>query len=428
MKGRLFWKILFGFWLTFLLIIVSLWLLAAALQLRPVPPESWLTDRVARPVVTELADALEIGGKAAFDKARLHLPADDRSRTSAVPLGPILRGQFVERPAVSPTGEHYRVLYRYDASSPGQSGDRLGVPFPVVLFGVLGGFVFSFVLAWYVTKPMKLLRDGFGRMAAGDLNVRLSGRLGRRRDEVADLAIAFDIMADRLEQLLTARDRLLHDVSHELRSPLSRLQLAIGLLRQDSARYESALERIEREASLLEKIVHELLTLARAESGGRLSEDYFDPIGVIENVLGDAQYEAQTKNVRVVLQAPDTPEEKRPSVCGSPELFRRAIENIVRNALRFSLPNGDLMVTVGLDVRSQMYKIDVADEGPGAQSADFETLFDPFVQGDMTGYGLGLAITKRAIVAHGGSITARNRSTGGFVVEITVPCRSTTTS
>jgi two-component system OmpR family sensor kinase len=229
-------------------------------------------------------------------------------------------------------------------------------------------------------------------------------------------------MAVRLRQLITARDRLLNDVSHELRSPLTRLQLAIGLARQDPARTEDSLDRIDREARRLDAMVHELLALARVESGAADEvNEYFDPLAVVESVVSDAQFEAQMGSRSITVAMPGLEEQRRPSVRGSAELVRRAIENVVRNALRFSPTGGTVEVVVDIDQDPLRYRFAVADEGAGADAAALGKLFDPFVRGDPEGIGLGLAIAKRAILAHGGEIFARNRAEGGFVVEIQIP-------
>ena len=229
-------------------------------------------------------------------------------------------------------------------------------------------------------------------------------------------------MTARLEQLLAARERLLHDVSHELRSPLTRLQLAIGLARQDPRKMELSLDRIERESVKLEAMVQELLALARAESDVvEGSAEYFDPVAVIESVVADARFEAQAQSRSVVLSLPAIDEDRRPSVRGSGELIRRAIENVVRNALRFSPAGGTVRVTVEVLPSPLRYRCAVLDQGAGVELAVLPHLFEPFVRADEGGVGLGLAIAKRAITAHGGAISARNHPEGGFLVEIELP-------
>ena len=135
--------------------------------------------------------------------------------------------------------------------------------------GGLGGLLFSILFAWHLTRPMNALRRSFDRVARGDLGVRLWPALRWRRDELTEVAKEFDLMVERLQQLVEGREQLLHDVSHELRSPLARLQAAIGLMRQDPSRLEASIERIERETGRVDELVGQLLTLARLEAGSR---------------------------------------------------------------------------------------------------------------------------------------------------------------
>ena len=421
MKARLFWKILLGFWLTLFCIIEGLWLVFVFARGNPTP-EQWVARRVSPPLLAVLAHDVSTDGLGAYQKAVSMLPPDDRGQIAIEPVGGSRsadRTVAASRLARAPDGRIYRLSYGYPATK-NRSGP-FNIPWPILVAGAVAGFAFSFILAWYLTRPIKLLRNGFDRLAQGDLNVRLRDRVGRRRDEIADLALDFDTMAHRLEQLVTARDRLLHDVSHELRSPLSRLQLAIGLARQDPARLDRSLDRIEQEAGKLETMVRELLVLARAESGAAQSEEYFDPIAALQSLLADADFEARANDIVFSTRLGDIAEEGRPAIRGSAELFRRALENIIRNALRFAPRGTTVTFAAALAATGEAYEFTVSDEGPGAQDLDVSTLFDPFVSADRTGFGLGLAIAKRAIVAHGGKIEAGNLDGNGFRVVITLP-------
>ncbi|WP_157219464.1 ATP-binding protein [Flavisphingomonas formosensis] len=421
MTGRLFWKILLGFWLTFFCMIEGLWLLFVLERGSP-SPDKWIAERVSASIFALLAEDVARGGPAAFAAARARLPAVDRDPIALVPAGRAAAAPpgsgLLARDVRGPDSRAWRITYRYAETD---HGGPLHIPPPILIAGGTAGFFFSLILAWYLARPIKLLRNGFDRLAQGDLAVRLQGEVGRRRDEIADLARDFDAMAIRLQQLVTARDRLLHDVSHELRSPLARLQLAIGLARQDESRLERSLGRIEQEAIRLEAMVRELLVLARVESGADPGEDYFDPIAVIEELAGDAAFEAQACGIAFAATLPALPEDARPSLRGSAALFRRAIENIVRNALRFAPPASQVTLAAALDAAGGTYRITVSDQGPGVATADLGTLFDPFVRGDPSGIGLGLAIARRAVVAHGGTIEAGNLAEGGFRVVVMVP-------
>lgn len=171
-------------------------------------------------------------------------------------------------------------------------------------------------------------------------------------------------------------------------------------------------------------MVDELLALARAESGVSDDGEYFDPIALTDGIISDARFEAQAAGVHIRILAPALEEHLRPSIQGSARLVRRALENVVRNALRFSPAGGTVEMRIEIDHAPLRYRFIIADEGPGADSGAIDTLFDPFVRGDAAGTGLGLAIAKRAVLAHGGSIDAHNRKGGGFLVEIGIPAVS----
>jgi two-component system OmpR family sensor kinase len=418
MKGGLFLKILLGFWLTLYCIIVGLWLVFVVGRESP-SPEEWVSRRVAPAILSQLAREVARGGPAAFEAARRDLPPEDARQIAIHAMGPHERNwdKSLDRAVTAPDGRHYLLTYRVPVVT--RRGVPLNIPQPILIVAAIAGLTFSIILAWYLTRPINLIRKGFDQLAQGKLDVRLQPLIGRRRDEIASLARDFDMMAARLAQLVTTRDRLLHDVSHELRSPLSRMQLAIGLTRQDPAQFESSMDRIEREMVRLDALVRELLVLARAESGLGASEEYFDPIAMLEFVVEDARFEAEGSNVTVTLTVPAIPEEKRPTLRGSTELFRRALENIIRNALRFA-PRGSTIL-VKAELLAVAYVFTVRDEGPGVTHVDLETLFDPFIKADQAGFGLGLAIAKRAVAAHGGTIKAANREGGGFEVVISVP-------
>lgn len=419
MKGGLFWKILIGFWLTFSGMMIALWLLVMVGQGHS--PEEWISRRVAPALLSQLQREVAARGPTGFAAARRALPAEDARQITIheLPAGPRTWDTNLGREAVAPGGRHY--LLTYNVPRVGRREGPLDVPQPVLLIAAIAGMMFSVALAWNLTRPINLLRDGFDQLAHGNLHVRLQPLMGRRHDEISSLARDFDIMAARLAQLVTTRDRLLHDVSHELRSPLSRMQLAVGLARQDPAQFETSMERIEREMERLDSLIRELLALARAEGGSALAEEYFDPVALVEFVVEDARFEAENVSVAVTLKTPGVSEDERPSLRGSAELFRRAVDNIIRNALRFA-PHGSVIeVSVELDTDRAGYTIYVRDEGPGVAGIELDTLFEPFIKADQLGFGLGLSIAKRAIIAHGGSIEARNRPGRGFEISLIAP-------
>ena len=322
-----------------------------------------------------------------------------------------------------------------DEREPGLKGDRRfkgeggsrfdggGPPLPWVhlLAGVLASLAFSAGLAWYVVKPIGHLRQAFRAVAAGALHTRVRARMGRRRDEFSDLGHDFDSMTGQLEALISAQRRLLHDISHELRSPLARLQAAIGLVRQNPKQLEAMLERLEREITRLDELVDEVLTLARLDSGlpGAASQT-FDLLALLDDVMADAQFEAEAVNKCVTYRS-----EGEALLTGRADLLVRAVENVVRNAIRYT-PEGECVEVQGCsDSARQQVRITVCDRGPGVAEDELETIFQPFYRSpgspSGSGYGLGLAIARRAIEAHGGQILAGNRVEGGLRVEIILP-------
>jgi two-component system OmpR family sensor kinase len=292
----------------------------------------------------------------------------------------------------------------------------------VAIGSLIGISIFSLALTFYLITPIGRIRAAFGRVAAGDLKVRLGPQWLRRRDEIADLAADFDKMAARLEELVTSRDRLLADISHELRSPLARLHLAIDLARQSPDKTAQSLQRIRQEADRLDEMVGELLALSKLEHGMKLSSEYFFISEITGTVVEDARYEAQEKGVVIEFVASPLHWGREALVVGSGKLISRAIENIVRNALRFSR-RGET-ITIEMQSNAAGTTLSIRDEGPGVRDQQLDSLFEPFVQAnpvDGQGYGLGLAIARRAVMAHGGTIKAARGSSTGLTVTLWLP-------
>jgi len=237
----------------------------------------------------------------------------------------------------------------------------------------------------------------------------------------------FDAMAERLETLLKAQSRLLNDISHELRSPLARLSVALGLVRQ-RANPESAdmLDRIELEASRLNELIGRILTLARLEDGEQLVPQTpvrFDEI--LESVTEDAEFEAQERHCHVRTSVAEGDWQVR----GNASLLHSAVENVVRNAIRYTQEGTSVDIEMTSQARSggSDAVLRVSDSGPGVPKDALEKMFEPFyrlddARGRQTGgVGLGLAITERAVRFHGGKVSAFNRTAGGLTVEIRLP-------
>jgi two-component system sensor histidine kinase CpxA len=283
------------------------------------------------------------------------------------------------------------------------------------------------LLAWYLTKPIIRLRAATRQLAAGDLTARSGAPASKRRDEVAGLVRDFDAMAERLEMLVKAQSRLLNDISHELRSPLARLNVALGLARQ-RAGVESAdmLDRIELEASRLNELIGRILTLARLEDGEQRVPRTPVPLGeLVANVAEDAEFEAQERHCHVHTTIPAG----EWGVRGNDSLLHSAVENVVRNAIRYTAEGSSVEIVLAREERSSGAEavLRVSDLGPGVPEDSLGKLFEPFyrlddARGRLTGgVGLGLAITERAVRFHGGKVSAFNRAEGGLMVEIRLP-------
>jgi two-component system sensor histidine kinase CpxA len=292
---------------------------------------------------------------------------------------------------------------------------------------VLGGLG-CYLLARYITAPVTRLRQATRRLAEGDLSARVGSEGRRRRDELADLGRDFDRMAARIEALVSAQQRLIVDISHELRSPLARMNVALGLLRQRSGdNAQGMIARLETEADRLNRLIGDLLTLSRAEAGDLAPDS--GPVDLGELAAGiaeDAHFEAAARRCEVRLARRD-----RVMVTGVPALLRSAIENVVRNAVRHT-PEGTA-VEIAIERRAGKGApeavVEVCDHGPGLPEDQLERIFEPFYRAedarerDSGGTGLGLAIARRAVLQHGGSIGAAKAAGGGLVVTIRLPAR-----
>lgn len=298
--------------------------------------------------------------------------------------------------------------------------------FPVlpILMGALASFMFAAILAWYFSKPIKQLHRAFASAADGDLDVRVGNSMGMRRDELADLGNAFDIMATRLGSLLQSQTRLLHQVSHELRSPLARLQIAVGLARQQPEKLESSLTRIERESVRIDELVGELLTLSRLESGViKLDKEPVNLGELLTNILADARFEGEAKQIKIKYVSQNESSIAQVIVSGQQDLLHRAIDNVVRNALKYSASHS--YVTVEANVENEFLNITVSDQGAGVAENELSMIFEAFYRGSNTsqtdGHGVGLAISRQIIEAHGGIVTASNQVSSGLSVSIHLP-------
>lgn len=294
------------------------------------------------------------------------------------------------------------------------------IPFLPIGVGVIASLVFAALLARHFAKPITHLRYAFDALAKGDLNVRLKEKMGNRRDELADLGRDFDRTAQQLQSLIESRENLLHDVSHELRSPLARIQLALDLAHQQPEKYAAFLARIELETAKMNELIGELLNLARIENHmSDSSTEFADINSLLTEAVENARFEAERKH----LTFDYVPLLEQANVNGRAELLQRAIENVVRNAIKYSPTAGNVSVCVRRNV--QTWELEVNDNGPGVPDERLNDIFLPFTRLEHTarkeGHGLGLAIAKRIVIAHRGSIEAHNRAEGGLTVSIKLP-------
>jgi len=328
------------------------------------------------------------------------------------PLGRITWGRIVD----GPSGKRYVFVTRL--RQPYQP--RRLTPVQVITAIGIAGLI-AYLLALYLTSPLKKLRSTVQAFAQGNLEVRVSPALGKRRDEVTDLGRDFDHMAERISILIDSQKRLLADISHELRSPLARLSVALELARKNSpAGASGPLNRIEREAERLNELVGQLLALTRLESGAeRVPAEIVLLEELVQQIIDDANFEAKPLDKEVKIVQLD-----KCRVNGSVELLRSAIENVVRNAIRYTAEG--TAVEVGLYWKLETAELTVRDHGPGVPEAELEHIFEPFYRVSEArdrasgGAGLGLSIADRTVKLHGGTIQARNVE-GGLLVIIRLP-------
>lgn len=310
----------------------------------------------------------------------------------------------------------------------------------ILLSVVLVGGGVCYALARYLTNPLRRLRTATRKLADGDLAARVGAAVARRRDEIGGLGRDFDFMAERLEALLAAQQRLLRDISHELRSPLARLNVALDIARRHAGanvQTGDALDRIERESGRLNELIGQLLLLARLESGAPDGQKIaVDLAQMLQEIAADADFEARGRNCRVRVAACE------PCMThGLPHMLRSAVENVVRNAVRYTAEPSDVELALRRNaaVRPEAPELPhaaeldgwavltVRDHGPGVPETALSDIFRPFYRLDDArdrqtgGTGLGLAITARAVEAHGGQVRAANAPGGGLQVEIRLP-------
>ncbi|HMS11416.1 MAG TPA: ATP-binding protein, partial [Pyrinomonadaceae bacterium] len=291
-------------------------------------------------------------------------------------------------------GTEYTLIIRWTRPQPVQVFGETRLRYARWIGLLITALIVCYLLALYLTSPIRKLREAAQRLADGELDTRVADRVGRRGDELSGLARDFDLMAERIESLINSQKTLSRDISHELRSPLARLNVALEIAKK-KANNEThpSLERIETESNRLNEMIGRLLTLSRLETG----TDDFErtPVNLrklVEQVAADAQFEAAAKGRSVkVLKLDEC------NLHGSESLLRSAVENVLRNALKYTHP--ETTVEVELEAKNGNASIVVRDHGGGVPEEQLKNLFRPFYRVSEArdrgsgGTGLGLAIT-----------------------------------
>jgi len=328
------------------------------------------------------------------------------------------------RPITFANGKSYALVVRWDR------------PRPVAIFGesqlrylrlaglLITALLVCYALAKYLSSPIGKIRQATQQLAEGNLTTRVADRIGRRHDELAKLARDFDLMAERIESLVTSQQRLLRDISHELRSPLARMNVALGIGKQKALPEVGQLfERIESEADRLNVMIGRLLTLSKLESGALdYEKEPVDLVEIVASVVDDADFEARPLGKNVNMRGDGSC-----IVDGNEPLLRSAVENVLRNAVRYTKEGST--VDVAVEHKDEKVTVSIEDHGGGVPEDELNNLFKPFYrigearERSTGGIGLGLAIADRAIAAHEGSISARN-TRDGLKVVIGLRCAS----
>jgi two-component system sensor histidine kinase CpxA len=289
------------------------------------------------------------------------------------------------------------------------------------VFALLTSGLVSYALASAFSNPVRKLRDATVALAEGNLDVRVTESIGKRRDELGMLGRDFDSMAAKLQRAAEQQTELSRNISHELRSPLARMRVAVELARRKSGELPE-FERLDDEAERLDSLIGQILSYTKLEADREQNRKKVDLLDVINEVVENVNFESKEERVSVTAEVGDNF-----VISGYRGALISATENIVRNAVRHDPSESG--VEIGLSVGNQTVTIDVIDGGPGVAEEDLPHLFEPFFRTRISaetdgngGTGLGLAIARRAIVElHGGSLAARNRPEGGLIVSISLP-------
>lgn len=447
----LYWKIFLSFWLaTILIIITTAWVTSEISRKSSIPAhERVFMDSYANAAVATfesgqhaalkkwlnqigmsrkmtlylLSSTGEIIGNQAppvvVKQISAHL-VDEELDDGVIKFGDIV----VSHEILSTSGHAYRLV----AVSEKPLAHFVEIPWAgltirLVIAIIISGLI-CYLLSIYLTQPLRSLRMAAKSIARGQLNTRVGRFKGHHRDEIAELSGEFDRMAEQLEELMNSKERLLQDISHELRSPLARLQIAIELGRKKAGDLaETQFSRMEVECLRLNTLIGEILEFARLDKSiTQLHRTVVNLPEMLAQIIDDANFELRDTQPGVFLH-----EKQNCQLYLDDRLIHRAIENIIRNALRYSAPNPKIDVSISYNNDHSQIWIDIADNGPGVPEEQLEKIFNPFYRVDTSrekktgGYGLGLSIAQQAIKLHNGNISAINRKEGGLLVRISLP-------
>ncbi len=330
-------------------------------------------------------------------------------------------------PIVSQQGNHYLAItdlppIKRTAVHAISTPQNLGLRLLTVI--VIGGLITAWI-TWYLTRPVNKLRRATQEWSTGNLSARIGTNLGTRQDEIAALGRDLDHMAERLQNLMQNQQQLLSDISHELRTPLARLQIALGLARQrTNGMAEAELDRIEREAERLNDMIGQILSVVRLEAATQVeNKEETDVVDLLNAITNNAQFENSSTQKTASIQIANA----IPKIQANSQLIYSALENVIRNAFRYTPHNTNIDIQVKYSSSDKVIHITVRDQGSGVPEDKLNQIFEPFFrvaharERDTGGYGLGLAIVKRAVELHGGKVSAENAADGGLKIHVTLP-------
>jgi signal transduction histidine kinase len=447
---RLFLKIFFWYWLTAWGMIAIVLLGSRLTGMRQVSAPN-MYETVAPILASEAVKAYESGGAEAFarfsqgngrgNERQLFLLDGSYRDVLSRPLSDdglrvaqsakngqlvVFRAHIAAYKFVSSSGHPY-VLMLYLPSDLRRIAEILwgeGLPFSISL--VLLVTLLCLGLAYHIASPIHSIQSTARRVAQGDIKARVPSSVSRRYDELAALAKDFDSMVNRLDSLIQTQKKLLNSVSHELRSPLARINLSLALLKSRfSADSDDLFQRLDRDVERIDLLMGQLLTLSRLEAGFSSAErEDVDFAQLVEEVAADANFEAQALGKTVNLLTTRSIILRN----ADPHALRSACENIIRNAVRFTSPGSDVQIVLEVDRSAPEPRalLSVRDHGPGVPEDALQKIFQPFYRvtgdGEATGgNGLGLAIASEAIRLHSGTIRAENLRPSGLEIIIQLP-------